>query len=77
MAFVKVTPFYEEGNPMPKFLRYNELLHRKQKEEHKEEKEKLLSVGEQNVKQAEQHAKEHKHLTQVKDPKFHRMALKK
>ena len=34
MAFVKVTPFYEEGNPMPKMLRFNELIHRKQKEEH-------------------------------------------
>lgn len=47
------------------------------KEEHKEEKEKLLSVEQQNLKQAEQQAKEHKHLTQVKDPRFHRMALKK
>ena len=38
MAFVKVTPFYEEGNPMPKMIRFNELIPRKQKEEAKEEK---------------------------------------
>ena len=38
MAFVKVTPYYEEGNPMPVMCRFNEIIHKKEKEEPKEEK---------------------------------------
>ena len=47
MAFVKVTPFYEEGNPMPKMLRFNELIPRKQKEENKEEKTLFSTIKEE------------------------------
>jgi len=43
MAFVKVTPFYEEGSPYPKLCRYNELIPRKPKEE-KEEQQDLTST---------------------------------
>ena len=43
MAFVKVTPFYEEGNPHPKLCKYNELIPRKPKEE-KEEQQDLTST---------------------------------
>lgn len=44
MAFVKVTPFYEEGNPMPKLLRYNELIPRKPKEDKQVEQQDLTSI---------------------------------
>ena len=43
MAFVKVTPFYEEGNQYPKLLKYNELMPRKPKED-KEEQQDLTSI---------------------------------
>jgi len=44
MAFVKVTPFYEEGSPYPKLIKYNELVPRKPKEDKKEEQQDLTSV---------------------------------
>ena len=44
MAFVKVTPFYEEGNPMPKLLKFNELIPKKQKEEFKEDKQLFSTI---------------------------------
>ena len=47
MAFVKVTPYYEEGNPMPKMLKFNELIPRKQKEENKEDKNLFSTIREE------------------------------
>ena len=44
MAFVKVTPFYEEGNPYPKLCRYNELIPRKPKKDKEEEQQDLIST---------------------------------
>ena len=44
MAFVKVTPFYEEGNPYPKLLKYNELIPRKPKENKQDEQQDLTSI---------------------------------
>ena len=44
MAFVKVTPFYEEGNPYPKLCRYNELIPRKPKEDKQVEQQELTSI---------------------------------
>ena len=43
MAFVKVTPLYEEGNPVPKLLMFNELIPKKQKEEKGDEQKDLSS----------------------------------
>ena len=43
MAFVKVTPFYEAGNPHPKLIKYNELIPRKPKE-NKDEQQDLTSI---------------------------------
>ena len=43
MAFVKVTPFYEKGNPKPRLLKFNELIPRKPKED-KEEQQDLTST---------------------------------
>ena len=44
MAFVKVTPFYEEGSPYPKLIKYNELVPRKPKEDKQEEQRDLTSI---------------------------------
>src|SRR3989344_2032067 len=46
-------------------------------EEKKEEVEKEKSVAEHNMKEAEKDSKVQKHVTQVKEPKIQRMALKK
>ena len=46
-------------------------------EKKKEEVEKEKSVAEQHAKEAKQQEKEHKHTTSVKEPTYHRMALKK
>jgi len=49
----------------------------KSKEEKKEEKEKAKSVAEQHAKQAKQEAKAQQKATSVKEPGYHRQALKK
>ena len=49
----------------------------KTEEEQKEEKEKAQSAAEQHAKEAKQDAKAQKHLTKVKEPVIHRLALKK
>lgn len=46
MAFVKVTPYYEAGNPKPVMLRFNELVHRQEKpKEDKQEADLISNVG--------------------------------
>ena len=37
LAFVRVTPYYEEGSPQPVMLRYNELQRREKKQQSSEE----------------------------------------
>lgn len=54
-----------------------EVKEEKTEEQKIEEKEKEKAVAEQGMKQAEQQAKSKKHLTKIKQPKIHRMALKK
>jgi len=49
----------------------------KTEEKKRDEKEKSQASAEQKTKQAEAQAKAQKHLTSVKEPKIHRMALKK
>lgn len=49
----------------------------KTEEQKLEEKEKESSVAEQSIKEADKQAKMQKHLTKLKAPKIHRMALKK
>ena len=49
----------------------------KSEEKKIEEQEKEKAVAEQHIKEAEIQAKAQKHLTKVKEPGFHRMALKK
>ncbi len=49
----------------------------KSEEKKIEEKEKEQAVAEQHIKEAEIQAKVQKHLTKIKEPSFHRMALKK
>jgi large subunit ribosomal protein L31e len=52
-------------------------IEEKTEEQKKDEKEKEQSVADFREKQAEQQAKQQKHLTKAKEPGFHRMALKK
>jgi large subunit ribosomal protein L31e len=49
----------------------------KTEEQKTDEKEKEKAVEEMNIKQAEQQAKAQKHISKVKAPEIHRMALKK
>lgn len=46
-------------------------------EEKKDEREKTQAAAEQKTKQAEAQTQTQKHLTKLKEPKIHRMALKK
>lgn len=38
MAFVRVTPYYEQNNPKPVMLRFNEIIPKKTEAKIKEEK---------------------------------------
>lgn len=63
--------------PVPPSKPTEDKSEEKTEEQKKDEKEKEKSVADLREKQAEQQAKQHKHLTKAKEPGYHRMALKK
>ncbi len=68
---------HKKSTKKPEVKEKHEHPEEKTEEQKHDEKEKEKAVEQQNIKQAEQAVKEHKHLTPIKEPKINRMALKK
>lgn len=73
----KLEKRHKPGEKKPEKPEEQKPQEEKSEEKKTEEKEKEQAVAEQHVKEAEMQAKAQKHLTKVKEPTFHRMALKK
>jgi len=66
-----------EKKPAEKGEKAPEIREEKTEEQKTDEKEKEKSAEEQTIIQAGEDARAQKHITKVKEPKIHRMALKK
>ena len=66
-----------EKKPEEKEIKPEDKKEEKTDQQRKDEIEKEKSVEAMNIKDAEQQAKAQKHLTKIKGPEIHRMALKK